>query len=130
MPGSFLLLKYLHKFDVFSNVLYLGLRKYATSKGSFCQILEIFFDVDIVRVILPSKKERFISGSCFVLFGRNSQEVTCLNRLNKAGSRLVYGTKSKVRGVARNPVDHPHGGRTKTNQPEVSLWGWVAKKGK
>jgi ribosomal protein L2 len=27
-----------------------------------------------------------------------------------------------------NPVDHPHGGRTKTNSPEVSIWGWVAKK--
>jgi len=31
------------------------------------------------------------------------------------------GIKPKVRGVARNPVDHPHGGRTKTNQPEVSV---------
>ena len=36
-------------------------------------------------------------------------------------------TKPVVRGVAMNPVDHPHGGRTKTNQPEVSKWGWVAK---
>jgi ribosomal protein L2 len=26
-----------------------------------------------------------------------------------------------------NPVDHPHGGRTKTNKPEVSLWGKIAK---
>jgi ribosomal protein L2 len=26
-----------------------------------------------------------------------------------------------------NPVDHPHGGRTKTNQPEMSPWGWVTK---
>jgi ribosomal protein L2 len=29
-----------------------------------------------------------------------------------------------------NPVDHPHGGRTKTNQPEKSIWGWVAKRNK
>jgi ribosomal protein L2 len=28
-----------------------------------------------------------------------------------------------------NPVDHPHGGRTKTSQPELSPWGWVAKRG-
>jgi large subunit ribosomal protein L2 len=35
-----------------------------------------------------------------------------------------------VRGVAQNPVDHPNGGRTKTNKPERSPWGWVAKKGK
>jgi ribosomal protein L2 len=29
-----------------------------------------------------------------------------------------------------NPVDHPHGGRTKTNKPEVSPWGWVTKNNK
>jgi ribosomal protein L2 len=29
-----------------------------------------------------------------------------------------------------NPVDHPHGGRTKTNKPEVSPWGWTAKHNK
>lgn len=48
----------------------------------------------------------------------------------KAGFLKIVGKKSKVRGVARNPVDHPHGGRTKTNQPEVSIWGWVAKRNK
>jgi large subunit ribosomal protein L2 len=32
-----------------------------------------------------------------------------------------------VRGVAMNPVDHPHGGRTKTNSPEVTPWGKIAK---
>ena len=38
----------------------------------------------------------------------------------KAGSLRYRGLKPKVRGVAMNPVDHPHGGRTKTNKPEVS----------
>ena len=45
------------------------------------------------------------------------------NITGKAGTRVLFGSKPKVRGVARNPVDHPHGGRTKTNQPEVSIWG-------
>ena len=35
--------------------------------------------------------------------------------------------KIMVRGVAKNPVDHPNGGRTKAKQPEKSPWGWVAK---
>ena len=48
----------------------------------------------------------------------------------KAGVNILKGKKPKVRGVARNPVDHPHGGRTKTNQPEVSIWGWIAKRNK
>jgi ribosomal protein L2 len=29
-----------------------------------------------------------------------------------------------------NPVDHPHGGRAKTNKPEKSPWGWIAKHSK
>lgn len=44
-------------------------------------------------------------------------------RFSKAGDRAALGFKSKVRGVAMNPVDHPNGGRTKTNQPEKSVWG-------
>jgi ribosomal protein L2 len=29
-----------------------------------------------------------------------------------------------------NPVDHPNGGRTKTNSPTKSAWGWISKKSK
>ncbi len=65
-----------------------------------------------------------------MFLGKNSQPDYIYNRLGKAGINLILGKKPKVRGVARNPVDHPHGGRTKTNQPEVSIWGWVAKRNK
>lgn len=55
------------------------------------------------------------------MLGRNSKQDHRFNILGKAGTNIVFGIKPKVRGVARNPVDHPHGGRTKTNQPEVSI---------
>jgi large subunit ribosomal protein L2 len=42
------------------------------------------------------------------------------SRMSKAGDNLYRGFKPRVRGVAMNPVDHPNGGRTKTNQPEKS----------
>ena len=48
----------------------------------------------------------------------------------KAGYLKFKSKKPKNRGVARNPVDHPHGGNTKTNSPETSPWGWVAKRNK
>lgn len=67
---------------------------------------------------------------CFVISGRNSKQDYKFNRLGKAGLNYLMGKKPNVRGVAKNPVDHPHGGRTKTNQPEVSPWGWVAKRNK
>ena len=40
------------------------------------------------------------------------------------------GFRPNVRGVAMNPVDNPHGGRTKTNSPELTPWGKIAKKNK
>ena len=58
-----------------------------------------------------------------MVLGRNSQIDHKYRILGKAGVCIKSGKKSKSRGVARNPVDHPHGGRTKTNQPEVSIWG-------
>ena len=100
------------------------------SNGTFCQVLDLFLDFNLIKIILPSKKVKIISGWNFVILGKNSLGGYKYNRLGKAGVNFFFGKKSKVRGVARNPVDHPHGGRTKTNQPEVSIWGWVAKRGK
>jgi large subunit ribosomal protein L2 len=74
----------------------------------------------LVKITLPSKQTKLVSGWNFVLVGRNAQQDFKYNRLGKAGINYLLGKKPKVRGVAKNPVDHPHGGRTKTNQPEVS----------
>lgn len=46
------------------------------------------------------------------------------------GSGIKYRKSIHVRGVAKNPVDHPNGGRTKAKQTELSPWGWIAKRGK
>jgi large subunit ribosomal protein L2 len=45
----------------------------------------------------------------------------------KAGHLKVYGKKSIVRGVAMNPVDHPHGGRTKSIRYPRTPWGKTTK---
>jgi large subunit ribosomal protein L2 len=46
---------------------------------------------------------------------------------NKAGYFFKNGKKPRVRGVARNPVDHPHGGRTKTLAYPRTPWGKTTK---
>ena len=99
------------------------MRKYALANGTYSQILESFADFNLVKISLPSKNVKFVSGWDFGYLGRNSQANHKYNVVGKAGLRTLFGNKPKVRGVARNPVDHPHGGRTKTNQPEVSIWG-------
>lgn len=47
--------------------------------------------------------------------------------MGKAGINRNFGIRPTVRGVAMNPVDHPHGGRTKTNSPELTPWNKIAK---
>ena len=130
LPGNLVMLKFLTKFSIFSNIFLNSFNKYALSNGTFCQVLDLFLDFNLIKIILPSKKVKIISGWNFVILGKNSLGGYKYNRLGKAGVNFFFGKKSKVRGVARNPVDHPHGGRTKTNQPEVSIWGWVAKRNK
>jgi hypothetical protein len=45
----------------------------------------------------------------------------------RAGFRCHIGRKCNTRGVAKNPVDHPHGGRTKAIAHPRSPWGWTTK---
>lgn len=130
LPGSYVLLKFLDKFCIFSNITTNSIKKVSTSPGTFCQLVESFLDFNLFKITLPSKRCIFLSGFCFVLLGKNSQQQQKFCYIGKAGINKNSGFKPKVRGVARNPVDHPHGGRTKTNKPEVSIWGWVAKKNK
>jgi large subunit ribosomal protein L2 len=52
--------------------------------------------------------------------GRNNNLLHKYINIGKAGINIISGKKVTVRGVAKNPVDHPHGGRTKTNCPEIS----------
>ena len=129
-PGSYVMLRFLGRFSIFSNIFAHNYGKVANSAGTFCQLIDYFNDFNLIKVSLPSKTCVFLSGYCFVLLGKNSQTQKRFCFIGKAGTNKNIGHKPKVRGVARNPVDHPHGGRTKTNKPEVSIWGWVAKKNK
>jgi len=52
------------------------------------------------------------------MLGRNSNILPKGILIGKAGINIKKGFRPTVRGVAKNPVDHPHGGRTKTNSPE------------
>lgn len=59
--------------------------------------------------------------------GRVSNKWHSSKKLKKASDSLKQGRKSKVRGVAMNPVDHPHGGGEGKKNPKVkkSPWGWL-----
>jgi large subunit ribosomal protein L2 len=61
--------------------------------------------------------------------GSVSNEKQNLICLGKAGRNRNLGRRPIVRGIAMNPVDHPHGGRTNGGRPSVTPWGLPTKGG-
>jgi large subunit ribosomal protein L2 len=96
--------------------LYLG-GKYARSAGVFCKIINIDLVNKYVRIKLPSGDFKIISIFCYCNLGRVSNMLHYKEIYAKAGYFRNIGFRPITRGVAKNPVDHPHGGRTKTNSP-------------
>ena len=130
IPGLNIFVKFVKKFFIISNLQLLNnfyKSTYARAAGTYCKVFDKNIDLNLVSICLPTGELKYISGDTRVILGRNMNILKKKNRVGKAGYSARLGFKSLTRGVAMNPVDHPNGGRTKTNQPEKSLWGWVAK---
>jgi len=98
--------------------------------GSFCKLLQKDFKKGYARIKLPSKEERFVPLSCFATIGIVSNSFLKNKKLKKAGNSRWVGKRPSVRGVAMNPVDHPHGGgegKTSGGRPSVTPWGRITK---
>jgi large subunit ribosomal protein L2 len=79
---------------------------------------------------LRSGETRKVLTSCRAVIGEVSNEEHNLRNLGKAGAMRWRGVRPTVRGVAMNPVDHPHGGgegRTSAGRHPVSPWGVPTK---
>jgi len=79
---------------------------------------------------LPSGQMLFVDLDIKVTFGRVSNVEHKLKKLKRAGQNRWRGWRPHVRGVAMNPVDHPHGGgegKTSGGRPSVSAWGRLTK---
>lgn len=82
------------------------------------------------RVRLPSGEHRLYMKNTFVSLGSVSNSYHKLTVLGKAGRSRWLGCRPSVRGVAMNPIDHPHGGgegKTSGGRPSVTPWGKVAR---
>ena len=83
-----------------------------------------------VALRLPSGEMRRVLSNCRATVGRVGNEEWQNVHLGKAGRTRWLGRRPKVRGVAMNPVDHPHGGgegRTSGGRHPVSPWGTPSK---
>ncbi len=78
---------------------------------------------DYVTVRLRSTEMRMIHGQCLATIGTVGNAEHELLSWGKAGKTRWLGRRPKVRGEVMNPVDHPHGGRTRGGRNVVSPWG-------
>jgi large subunit ribosomal protein L2 len=94
---------------------------FAKSAGEFCQIIQK--KGSLVQVRLPSGKFVFISSNQNATLGCIENGINKLTKVGKAGRNRLKGIRPSVRGVAMNPVDHPHGGKSNKGMTPVTPWG-------
>ena len=100
----------------------------ARSAGAFAQIVGRDQTYAIIR--LGSGEQRLINGDCMATIGAVSNPDQGNIKLAKAGRNRWMGKRPSVRGVAMNPVDHPHGGgegKTSGGRHPVTPWGKSTK---
>lgn len=99
----------------------------ARSAGSYTQI--VGRDGDYVILRLNSGEQRLVHGRCMATVGAVSNPDNMNVSIGKAGRKRWMGRMPHNRGISMNPVDHPHGGRTKGGGHWTTPWG-IPTKGK
>jgi large subunit ribosomal protein L2 len=100
----------------------------ARSAGASAQLVAREGEYATLR--LRSGEMRRVRYECRAVIGEVSNSENNLRKLGKAGAKRWKGVRPTVRGVAMNPVDHPHGGgegRTSGGRHPVSPWGVPTK---
>ncbi len=100
----------------------------ARSAGTYVQL--VGRDAGYALVRLSSGELRMVRGECMASIGAVSNPDQGNIKLGKAGRKRWLGKRPSVRGVAMNPVDHPHGGgegRSSGGRHPVTPWGRPTK---
>jgi len=100
----------------------------ARSAGTYAQL--IGKDSGYAQLRLSSGEQRMVRAECMATIGAVSNPDNSNQKLGKAGRNRWLGKRPTVRGVAMNPVDHPHGGgegRTSGGRHPVTPWGKPTK---
>jgi large subunit ribosomal protein L2 len=100
----------------------------ARSAGTYAQL--VGKDAGFAQLRLMSGELRMVPARCMATIGAVSNPDNKNTNLGKAGRNRWLGKRPSVRGVAMNPVDHPHGGgegRTSGGRHPVTPWGKPTK---
>lgn len=97
----------------------------ARAAGTYAQL--IAKEGNFVTLKLPSNEVRLVNKRCYATLGQVGNVEFSNIRLGKAGCKRWLGKRPHVRGVVKNPNDHPHGGgegRSPIGRPKpVTPWG-------
>lgn len=99
--------------------------KFVRSAGTYGQLIQK--SNSCCKVRLPSNQMITLKIQTFVTLGSVDNKNLKSTILGKAGRNRIKGIRPYVRGIAMNPVDHPHGGRTNGGRPSVTPWGKSTK---
>jgi large subunit ribosomal protein L2 len=100
----------------------------ARSAGTYVQL--VGKDAGYALIRLSSGEQRMVRGECMATVGAVSNPDQQNIKLGHAGRKRWKGKRPSVRGVAMNPIDHPHGGgegRTSGGRHPVTPWGKPTK---
>jgi large subunit ribosomal protein L2 len=100
----------------------------ARSAGAYAQL--VGRDAGYAQIRLGSGELRMVQDGCMATIGAVSNPDHMNENLGKAGRSRHMGRRPHVRGVAMNPIDHPHGGgegRTSGGRHPVTPWGKPTK---
>lgn len=128
--GNTMSLKYIPIGTMVHNVelLYRKGGQIAKSAGSYVQL--VAKDSKRARLRMPSGEEREVNSNCLATIGVVSNLDHKNVNYGKAGRKRWLGIRPTVRGVAMNPIDHPHGGgegKTSGGRHPVTPWGKPTK---
>lgn len=107
------------------NVEHNGNCKIARSAGTYCTVISQTEESTVIK--LPSKKLLELPNTNKATLGIVSNVNNSRTVLGKAGASRWIGRRPTVRGEVMNPIDHPHGGKTRGGRPCKNIWGNLAK---
>jgi large subunit ribosomal protein L2 len=93
------------------------------ARSAGCALEVLAREGEYVTLRMASTEVRRIHGMCLATIGEVGNAEHELISHGKAGKSRWLGKRPKVRGEVMNPVDHPHGGRTRGGRNVVSPWG-------
>lgn len=97
--------------------------------GTFSNVQEVV--LNRAKLELTSGVQKWVSAKCYATVGIVSNELMFLTNLGKAGRSRWLNVRPTVRGVAMNPIDHPHGGgEGKKSGKGKTPWGKPVKQGR